>query len=55
MPMPPIRYADNNSVFIAYRTVGEGDEVTMTSKLRRHCRVTQVDLGERLERAQASI
>lgn len=29
--MPPIRYADNNGVFIAYRTFGEGDDVIMTS------------------------
>ena len=31
MPMPPIRYADNNGVFIAYRTFGGGDDVIMTS------------------------
>ena len=29
--MPPIRYADNNGVFIAYRTFGGGDDVIMTS------------------------
>lgn len=29
MSMPPMKYADNNGVFIAYRTVGEGDDVVI--------------------------
>ena len=29
MSMPLMKYADNNGVFIAYRTVGEGDDVVI--------------------------
>ena len=31
MSMPPIKYADNNGVFIAYRTMGGGDDVVVTA------------------------
>ena len=31
MTMPPMKYADNNGVFIAYRTIGDGDDVVMTA------------------------